>query len=279
MHSVLSWPARANIHARYRLENAFFAAWLDRSMTYSAGCFDQQGERSLEEAQLAKYEMVLRALKLEPDHTLLDVGCGWGGFALHAVSRSRCRVHAICISKRQVDWAHERVRAAGLQERIIVERRDYRKLRGQYDRVVSMEAYEATGQRSWPAYFHAIARCLKPGGAAFLQAAVLDDSTPCRSSTDHFLRRNIHADAALASRRALHDELQRAGLQIVDACNAAGDAARTLRCWRERFAQARAMLGLDDRFCRLWNFYLAYCEAGYRSGRTGLLRALLRHAA
>ena len=272
---------RINVHTRYRLGNEFYRAWLDPAMAYSAALFDADAKRGLEHAQIAKFEHILQVLRPRPGQRLLDIGCGWGGFAQHAAAQYGCRVDAVCISRRQVQWARERMRAAGLHESVSVELRDFRDLRGRYDFVVSIEAYEAIGQAAWGAYFDAIARCLDRGGTAFVQAGVLGDKVcEAHSNQPDFLRRHVHANAQLASWKTLEWHARQAGLQIISSASFSDDYVRTLQCWRERFNHAwvqLAKLGLDQRFRRLWNFYLAYCEAGYRAGRTKLVQVQLAH--
>ena len=272
---------RINVHTRYRLGNEFYRAWLDPSMAYSAALFDADAQRSLEHAQIAKFERILQALRPQPGQRLLDIGCGWGGFAQHAAAHYGCRVDAVCVSRRQVQWARERIQAAGLRESVSVELRDFRELRGRYDFVVSIEAYEAIGQAAWGAYFDAIARCLERGGTAFVQASVLGEEVcETRSTQPDFLRRHVHPNAQLASWKLMEWYARQAGLQVISSASFSDDYVRTLQCWRERFNHAWRQLakrGLDRRFRCLWNFYLAYCEAGYRAGRTKLLQVQLAH--
>jgi cyclopropane-fatty-acyl-phospholipid synthase len=280
--AALARQLQRNVHARYRLHNAFYQAWLDSSMAYSAALFEGDAQRSLEQAQVAKYELILRELSPRRGQRLLDMGCGWGGFALHAAARFGCRVDAVCMSHRQIEWGRARAEEAGLQHLVHFERRDLREVHAGYDFVVSIEAYEALGERSWAAYFSAIARCLHEGGQAFLQAAVADSEldAPVSSQSD-FLRENIHPNAALASWDTLAAHAQRAKLQVISLTKSDDDSVRTLQHWRERFNCASSQLstfGLDRRFQRLWQFYLAYCEAGYRAGRTRLVRAWLQRA-
>jgi cyclopropane-fatty-acyl-phospholipid synthase len=267
---------RPNVHARYRLGNEFYRQWLDPSMTYSAAVFDGDRHRSLEQAQTAKFERILQALNPLPGQSLLDIGCGWGGFAEHAASRYGCRVDAITLSRKQVQWARQRIQQAQLQHAVNVEMCDFREVRGRYDFVVSIEAYEVIGQAAWGAYFETIARCLRDGGRAFLQAGVVADrvSEGYRDRAD-FIPVHIHPRARLASWPVLEAHAERAGLRVSSNDVSSDDYVQTLRCWRERFNDAWPQLtdlGLDRRFQRLWNFYLAYCEARYRAGTTLLLR-------
>ena len=279
-----AWLARRiriNVHARYRLGNEFYRQWLDPSLSYSAALFDGDFSRSLEHAQIAKFDRILQALCPRPGQTVLDIGCGWGGFAQHAASHYGCRVHAVTISRRQVQWARQRIEQARLQATVNVELCDFRELRDRYDHVVSIEAYEVMGETVWPAYFGTIARCLDSAGSAFLQAGVVADRwfERYRGHAD-FIRRHIHPTARLASWPTLEAHARRVGLVVRSSAASSEDYAQTLKRWRERFNDAwpqLARLGLDRRFQRLWNFYLAYCEAGYRAGRTVLVQAQLEH--
>ena len=265
-----------NVHARYDLGSGFYQCWLDPTMTYSSGLFADDVSRSLEEAQSAKYERILRLLDPAPDSRILDIGCGWGGFALHAARTRGCKVHGISISRRQLELAQSRAHDAGLSEHVKFELQDYRGLRGTYDAVVSIEMYEVLGERGWPAYFRAIRERLRPGGAAVVQSIAVADERfdRYRSGTD-FIQQFIFPRRMLASPSALRRQAERAGLAVRSVHAFGLDYAETLRRWRERFNQAwpeiRAQ-GLDERFSRLWNFYLCYCEAGFRSRNTDVLQ-------
>src|SRR4051812_16764415 len=190
---------RGNVHARYRLTSEFYRGWLDSSLTYSAALFDGQPQRTLEQAQIAKFERILQVLRPRPGASLLDLGCGWGAFARHAAAHYGCRVHAITISRQQVEWARERIHAERLEPLMSVQLCDFRAVTGRYDFVVSIEAYEALSSCAWGDYFHTIARCLSEGGKAFVQAAVVSDAAFQRDGgRSKFLRRNIQASAQLA---------------------------------------------------------------------------------
>ncbi len=281
LRALIERHVSANVHARYRLTNDFYRAWLDPSLTYSAALFDAQLQRSLEQAQIAKFEHILQALRPEPGALLLDIGCGWGAFARHAAIHYGCRVHTITISRRQVEWARSRIHAAGLARSVTVQLCDFRQVSGRYDHVVSVEAYEALGSPAWGDYFHTIARCLNEGGKAFVQAAVVSDAAFQRDGgRSEFLRRNIQGNAQLATWDILDMHARQAGLTATSVVRSDDDYVRTLHCWRARFSDARpqlAKLGLDRRFQRLWHFYLAHCEAGYRAGVTRLVQAQLEH--
>lgn len=277
---LLGSASPANVHARHRLDERFYRCWLDASLTYSSAAFAGDAQRSLEQAQIAKFDAILDALDPKPGATLLDMGCGWGAFALRAATTRQCRVHAITISARQARWVAERARQSGLDELLSAEVLDLRAARGRYDFVVSVEAYESLGRAAWGSYFAAIARCLAPGGAAFVQAAVAASGATGKSARKPaFLRRYIQRTAELATREILEHQAARAGFAAVDVpiCSA-DDYVRTLQCWRSRFENAEAdlaALGLDARFQRLWRFYLTWCEAGYRARATQLMSVRL----
>jgi len=268
-----------NVHAHYRLDNEFYRRWLDPSLSYSAALFDRDPARTLEQAQVAKYERILQALRPRPEQTVLDIGCGWGGFAQYAAAHYGCRVHGVTLSRRQVKWARERIEQSGLQRRVSIELRDFRTLTRGYDHVVSIEAYEVAGEAAWGAHFDTIARCLVEGGKAFFQGGIIADRPLTRPrQPGGFVRTHIHPTAQLAPWPVLEQHARRAGLDVRASVIHSADYAQTLKCWRERFNAAwpeLARLGLDRRFQRLWNFYLAYCEAGYRSGKTALVQAQL----
>lgn len=273
----------ANVHARHRLDERFYRCWLDASLTYSAAAFGGDAERTLEQAQIAKFDAILDALDPKPGDTLLDMGCGWGAFALHAASTKRVRVHAITISARQAREVAARASEAGLQDLVSAEVLDLRTAQGsRYDFVVSIEAYESLGRAAWGRYFAAIARCVAPHGVAFMQCAVAAAGAPGKSARKPaFLRRYIQRSAELATREILERHAERAGLASHDVpiCSA-DDYVRTLQCWRERFEAAAGdltALGLDARFQRLWRFYLTWCEAGYRARATQLMSVRLTH--
>src|SRR5262249_18530405 len=190
--------------------------------------------------------------------------------------RYGCRVHAITISRRQALWVQQRILQAGLSDRVTVQAGDFREVTGRYDFVVSIEAYEVMGRPAWASYFATIPRCLERCCSAFLQAGVLTEVAFERNRTrPDFVRRHIHSRAELATCRVLEQHARSAGLQVCLTARLANDYARTLEYWRRRFNRAWPHLGLDARFHRLWNFYLAYCEAGYRAGRTQLVQAQL----
>jgi len=271
--------AKRNIHAHYDLGNEFYGLWLDRSMTYSSGLFDGNGPRPLEAAQAAKYERVLRRLGARQGDSVLEIGCGWGGFAEFAARRG-LRVTAVTISRQQLEFARDRLARSGLADRVDLQFRDYRDLKGRYDHLVSIEMIEAVGERYWPDYFSALRRHLAPGGSAVVQAIVIADEVfeAYRRRPD-FIQTYVFPGGMLLSPAILRDQCRRAGLRIAELYGFGLDYGRTLQEWLARFdraAEAVASLGFDARFRRLWRYYLAYCAAGFATRRTDVLQAHVR---
>jgi cyclopropane-fatty-acyl-phospholipid synthase len=269
-----------NISAHYDLGNEFYAAWLDRGMTYSSGLY-QDEPRSLEQAQEAKYTRILDQLGVRQGDSILEIGCGWGGFAEMAARRG-ARVHGITISREQLDYARARLSDQHLGQNAQLEFRDYRDVQGRYDHIVSIEMIEAVGEKYWPRYFDAVARHLRPGGKALIQAITIADSAfeHYRRGTD-FIQRYVFPGGMLLSRQKLAEQARQAGLKLADAYGFGQDYARTLSAWLERFDRVSdkvRQMGFDERFQRMWRYYLAYCIAGFSTGRTDVLQAELVHA-
>ncbi len=266
--------SRRNIVAHYDLGNDFYKLWLDPTMSYSSAWFAGNLAQPLEQAQQAKYERILDRLGARPGEHILEIGCGWGGFA-EAAARRGCRVRGITLSPAQLEYARQRVADAGLADRVELSYTDYRDIDGQYDHVVSIEMYEAVGERFWPAYFRAIRDVLKPGGRAVIQGITIHDEVfgRYRRGTD-FIQQYVFPGGMLASESAFAKQSERAGLRL-HASEAFGrDYAETLRRWLKAFTDAEPRvraLGFDDRFIRMWRFYLCYCAAGFDSGRTDVL--------
>jgi cyclopropane-fatty-acyl-phospholipid synthase len=271
--------AQRNIHAHYDLGDEFYRLWLDRSMTYSSALYDGDGLRPLEAAQTAKYERVLARLGARQGDSVLEIGCGWGGFAEFAARRG-LRVTAVTISRHQLEFARDRLARAGLADRVDLQFRDYRDLKGRYDHVVSIEMIEAVGERYWPDYFSALKRHLAPGGSGLVQAIVIADEVfeAYRRRPD-FIQTYVFPGGMLLSPAILRDQCKRAGLRIAELYSFGLDYARTLQDWLGRFdqaAEAVASLGFDARFRRLWRYYLAYSAAGFATRRTDVLQAHVR---
>ncbi len=270
--------SRRNIAAHYDLGNDFYRLWLDPTMTYSAGLY-AAGDDDLESAQHRKYARMAELADLRPDHHVLEIGCGWGGFCTWAATHVGCRVTAITISREQFDYTRGRVAATGLTDKIDVRLIDYRDLDGEYDRIVSIEMLEAVGEQYWPTYFTTLRDRLTPGGRAAIQViTIADDVFPAYRARADFVQRYIFPGGMLPSPSALRAQTAAAGLTWRTASDHGTDYARTLAAWRERFEGAWPQIaaqGFDDRFHRKWRYYLAYCEAGFNVGRVGLLQLAL----
>jgi cyclopropane-fatty-acyl-phospholipid synthase len=271
--------SRKNIHAHYDLGNAFYASWLDSTMTYSSARFTRAG-MALDAAQGEKYASLARLMDLQSGQSVLEIGCGWGGFAEFAAKEAGARVTAVTISQEQYDFARRRMFNAGLSDRVDIQLIDYRDVEGTFDRVASIEMFEAVGIEYWPAYFGKIHDVLKPGGKAGLQIITIDDALfgGYNKRTD-FIQKYIFPGGMLPSENALKPVIDRAGLEWRAIERFGQDYAETLKLWDERFQAAwgdiRRMGGFDERFRRLWRFYLAYCEAGFRSARTDVVQLVL----
>ena len=268
--------SRKNIHAHYDLGNAFYTAWLDPSMTYSSARFTASGQ-SLEAAQRQKYASLGRIMDLRPDHTVLEIGCGWGGFAEFAAKEVGAKVTGITISQEQYDFARQRIFNAGLTERVNIELVDYRDVEGRFDRVASIEMFEAVGQEYWPTYFDKIHNVLEPGGRAGLQIITIEEPLfeEYNRRTD-FIQKYVFPGGMLPSEARLKPVTDDAGLRWDGVERFGLDYAETLKLWDERFQRAWSEIqrtaGFDERFRRLWRFYLGYCEAGFRSRRTDVIQ-------
>ena len=267
--------SRRNILAHYDLGNAFYSAWLDASMTYSSARFDAQ-VRDLEAGQRAKYKALAEHLDLKAGEHVLEIGCGWGGFAEFAAREYGARVTGITISDEQLAYARARMEKAGLTDRVEIRRQDYRDVEGQFDKVASIEMFEAVGEKYWPAYFAKIANVLKPGGRAGLQIITIRDELfdTYRKRAD-FIQRYVFPGGMLASVERLREETSKVGLVWREVEAFGQSYADTLAEWAKRFKAKWTdihALGFDERFKQLWLFYLSYCEAGFRTGRTDVVQ-------
>ena len=253
--------ARRNISAHYDLGNDFYKLWLDDTMSYSSGFFGN-GAETLRQSQIAKYELVIDSLGLDTASNILEIGCGWGGFAEVAAERGH-RVTGLTISSEQLDYARNR-----LGERAEIRFQDYRDTTEQFDAIASIEMIEAVGEANWPIYFKVLHDRLKPGASAAVQAITIDDSLydGYRRKAD-FIQRYIFPGGMLPTKGILAEQARQAGLKFATVQLFGQDYARTLALWRERFEAAWpsvAALGFDEKFHRRWNYYLSYCEAGFR---------------
>ena len=261
--------ARRNIQYHYDLGNDLYALFLDPSWTYSCAVFERP-EMSLEEAQQAKYRRICEKLGLDRDSHVLEIGCGWGGFALHAAREFGARVTGVTLSQEQAALARRRIADAGLTDRITIQLQDYRTLKGTYSHIASIEMLEAIGHRQLPVYFAALDRLLEPGGLACVQTIAVPDQRYERYRRgDDWIRRYIFPGALIPSLEAIVRAMSGSSeLMVHGAENIGYHYARTLQLWCERFLaneQAVLELGYDARFVRTWDFYLAFCEAAFRA--------------
>jgi cyclopropane-fatty-acyl-phospholipid synthase len=267
--------SRHNIHAHYDLGNAFYAQWLDPSMTYSSALFASPTQ-PLQEAQEAKYAALASGMGLQAGHSVLEIGCGWGGFAEFAAAKVGAKVTGITISQAQYDFARKRLYDQGLAERADIQLVDYRDVEGRYDRIASIEMFEAVGQQYWPTYFSKVRDLLAAGGRAGLQIITIQDGLfDDYARAADFIQKYIFPGGMLPSEARLRQEVGRAGLSWQAVSRFGHDYARTLNQWAQAFQGAWASiqpLGFDERFRRLWLFYLGYCEAGFRTGRTDVIQ-------
>ena len=267
--------AKRNIMAHYDLGNAFYQRWLEPSMTYSSAKFERPDD-DLSTAQRNKYQALARRIDLRPEHSLLEIGCGWGGFAEFAAKEIGCRITGITISREQLDFARQRLFNQGLADKAEIKLEDYRDTRGTFDRIASIEMFEAVGETYWPAYFSKIRERLAPLGQAGLQIITIDERyfNAYRSSVD-FIQKYVYPGGMLPSMQALRDQVARADLAWGDDTTFGLDYAQTLARWRGRFIGAWddiRTLGFDERFKRLWSYYLSYCEAGFRAGSIDVMQ-------
>nr|WP_315249652.1 cyclopropane-fatty-acyl-phospholipid synthase family protein [uncultured Duganella sp.] len=267
--------SRRNIHSHYDIGNDFYRLWLDPSWTYSAAIFDGNYNQPLAQAQQRKYQRIIDTLGLRASDRVLEIGCGWGGFAEQA-ARQGIRVHGLTISPAQLEIARKRIDAAGLGELAQLELRDYRDIDGSYDAVVSIEMFEAVGERYWTEFFNTVAARLKPGGQALVQSITIDERHFERyRSTADFIQEYIFPGGMLPSIERFEHNAARAGLQPTGHYAFGRDYAETLRRWRSAYhasdAQVQA-LGMDTHFTRIWDLYFAYCEAAFDEGRTDVVQ-------
>ncbi len=266
--------SRRNIMAHYDLGNDFYRLWLDEGMSYSSALYREVDDGSLASAQDAKYRRILGRLRAEPGQRVLEIGCGWGGFAEMACA-SGLAVTGLTLSPAQLQWARARVPSADLRLQ------DYRDMQEQFDHVVSIEMFEAVGERWWPSYFQGIARALKPGGKAVIQSITIrDDLFPAYRKGTDFIQQYIFPGGMLPSRSAFREVAARQGLVVRNEYAFGRDYARTLAAWRAAFEAnwpQIAAQGFDEGFHRLWRLYLCYCEAGFLAGNVDVVQFELTH--
>jgi len=271
--------SQRNIHAHYDIGNDFYQLWLDPSWTYSSALFDGDFSLSLHSAQQRKYQRIIDTLQLRAGQRVLEIGCGWGGFAEHA-ARLGIHVHGVTISPAQLEVAQRRVATLALDDHVWLELCDYRDLDGEYDAVVSIEMFEAVGEQYWPQYFRTVQARLKPGGQALVQSITIAEQhfPRYRSSTD-FIQQYIFPGGMLPSIERFERHAAREGLRPLQRHAFGRDYAETLRRWDGQCRAQRQQIarqGFDEHFMRIWQMYFAYCEAAFDEGRTDVVQFLLQ---
>tara|TARA_Y100000589_G_scaffold239730_1_gene227236 strand:- start:95 stop:1282 length:1188 start_codon:yes stop_codon:yes gene_type:complete len=273
--------SKRNISYHYDLGNQFYSRWLDRTMTYSSAVFQSEAD-TLEDAQTRKYQKLAELADIQPGDSVLEIGCGWGGFAEYAAKEYGAHVTGITISKEQYDFTKNRLRTAGLEHMTDIVMQDYRKLDQRFDKIVSIEMFEAVGEKYWPVYFKTIASCLKDGGKAALQVITIDHKAFLEYRTQpDFIQKYIFPGGMLPSIKALDEPLKTAGLSLHFCQGYGQDYARTLAEWKVRFHQAWPELvttaKFDNRFKRMWELYLSYCEGSFKAGMIDVKQMLITH--
>ncbi len=261
--------AKQNISEHYDLGNAFYEQWLDPSMTYSSALFEKEG-MTLEQAQRNKYHHIADAAGVRDGDEILEIGCGWGGFAETVTRDYNASIRGTTLSREQLKYALERMDKQGLGNRATLVFEDYRDTEGQYDHVCSIEMIEAVGEENWPTYFQTVHDRLKPDGTAAIQAITIDEEAfkSYRENPD-FIQRFIFPGGMLLTKQAMREQAERVGMAIEKIENFGKSYAETLRQWRDRFLEywpTIAPLGYDEAFKRKWLYYLSYCEAGFDHG-------------
>ncbi|WP_281982703.1 SAM-dependent methyltransferase [Thalassorhabdomicrobium marinisediminis] len=261
--------AKKNISYHYDLGNDFYGLWLDETMTYSSAKFET-GQESLETAQRQKYASMVDQMGVTAGDHVLEIGCGWGGFAEYAAKERGLHVTGLTISREQFNFAQQRIEKAGLSDKVTLKLQDYRDEAGTYDGIASIEMFEAVGEKYWPTYFDTVRRCLKPGASGTLQIIMVQDDRweQYRSGVD-FIQKYIFPGGMLPAPMVLREQIGRAGLEVAHAISFGQSYSDTLRRWHETFNEKWdevAALGFDARFRRMWNFYLASCAGAFRGG-------------
>ena len=271
--------ARKNISHHYDLGNDFYGLWLDDTMTYSSAIFEQ-GDNSLEMAQRAKYASMVDQMGAQPGDHILEIGCGWGGFAEDAAKERGLKVTGLTISQEQLKYAQKRMEKNGLQDLVELKLQDYRDETGTYDGIASIEMFEAVGQKYWPIYFDKVKECLKPGKNATLQIITIQDARwDVYRNTVDFIQKYIFHGGMLPSPTVLRQEVVKAGLEVEKSIEFGKSYAQTLRMWHDtfndRWDQIEKM-GFDDRFRRMWNFYLTSCASTFEYGNCDVTQITIK---
>jgi cyclopropane-fatty-acyl-phospholipid synthase len=280
LHRNTRSNSKKNIHAHYDLGNAFYELWLDPTMNYSSAWFDNDRSQPMAQAQTAKVRRALRMVDAKAGDRILEIGCGWGALAELGGQEFGAHMNGVTLSHEQLAFANQRMQKLGLDSTSNLRLQDYRDIDdGPYDAICSIEMLEAVGQEYWDTYFQSVARLLKSGGKACVQTITIDDSLFDRyvKSTD-FIQQYIFPGGCLPCPREFRAHAERAGLKVIDELAFGLDYAETLRRWRHQFMADKAQvlqLGFDERFIRIWEFYLAYCEAAFEQHNTDVMQFTL----
>ena len=270
--------SRRNIAAHYDLGNEFYSHWLDNSMSYSSALFTDFGEE-LEVGQNRKYQRLAKALKLKEGDQVLEIGCGWGGFAEIAAKEYKCNVVGITLSNEQAKFAQRRMQENQLSNLVDIRIEDYRDVQGSFDKIVSIEMFEAVGEEHWRNYFETIKTRLKPGGLAGIQSiTIANEFFETYKRRPDFIQKYIFPGGILPSEDKLNNAVSSAGLKILDDYYFGKSYAETLRRWQSTFEQKWddiKNLGFDEKFQKMWRYYLSYCEAGFESGHINVGQFLI----
>jgi cyclopropane-fatty-acyl-phospholipid synthase len=279
MNSNTKEQAKKNISYHYDLGNEFYSKWLDDTMTYSSAIFET-GQEDLSKAQTAKYKSMVDQMGVKEGDHVLEIGCGWGGFAEYAAGQRGLKVTGLTISQEQHDYAVERIKRAGLSDKVEIVMRDYRDEKGLYDGIASIEMFEAVGEKYWPTYFSTVRERLKPGAKATLQIITITEKRfeAYRKGVD-FIQKHIFPGGMLPSPTALKEQIGRAGLNLTGSIEFGESYSLTLRRWYEIFNNKWdeiSPMGFDDRFKRMWDFYLTSCAAAFRCGNCDVTQVTMR---
>ena len=273
--------ARKNIAHHYDLGNDFYSLWLDDSMTYSSALFSS-GQESLEAAQEAKYAAMVDRMGVRPGDHVLEIGCGWGGFAEYAAAKRGLRVTALTISQAQHDYAVDRMARLGLSDKVEIRMQDYRDTRGEFDGIASIEMFEAVGQRYWSTYFNAVRERLRPGAQAVIQIIMVgDDRFDLYRRNVDFIQKHIFPGGMLGAPTPVRQVAERAGLRFVATHDFGQSYSETLRRWHDSFSEAWdeiSAMGYDARFKRMWDYYLTSCAAAFRGGACDVTQLVLQRS-
>ena len=267
--------SKKNISLHYDLGNEFFSKWLDKTLTYSCGIFNSSNE-TLEKAQINKYNKLINMVKPKRGDKILEIGCGWGGFSSYVAKNFRTKIIAITNSKEQFEYTSRMISNEGLNEKVTVELKDYRDINGKYDYISSIEMFEAVGQKYWPVFFEKIKNCLNDSGLATLQIITIsEDKKELYQKNQDFIQQYIFPGGVLPSKKQIFQTAASLGLKLNEFNSFGNSYANTLNIWNEKFQNAWHLIaeqGYSIRFKRMWEYYLSYCEAGFKSKNLDLIQ-------